>query len=255
MQNQFSKTVTERCKELQSQLEKAHKDIENVRAELENSKKLLEDALTNADQNAEKHKQEMSDIEQVVQHNQKELQDKNARLDDKVHSLEDEQIQISLERDLLTENRDKLKEERDDLQKQVQDMCDENDRMSSELKAKIKEAEIQAAGKNHIENEYRHLQEQLRDVKYSLHNQLAKLKQQFDSTCADKKTLESESLAKTQQVKQYKKQVDHYKARLHDSNAKIQLELEQCRVSNILTFLCVFSFIMHTIFMLIKQKI
>ena len=69
-------------------------------------------------------------------------------------------------------------------------------------------------------------------VREKLESELTKVKEQLERTCADKVTLEGESLAKTQQVKQYKKQVDHYKAQLQESSAKIEeyiVQLEQSK--------------------------
>ena len=80
-----------------------------------------------------------------------------------------------------------------------------------------------------------YLREQLREancVRDALQSELTEVKEQLDRECADKVAVESGSLAKTQQVKQYKKQVDHYKVKLQECGARIeeyQVQLEQCK--------------------------
>ena len=80
-----------------------------------------------------------------------------------------------------------------------------------------------------------HLQEQLRDaccVRDTLQSKLTEIYEQLERESADKSFLEWECLAKTQQVKQYKKQVDHQRMQLQESNARIeqyQVQLEQCK--------------------------
>ena len=239
MQNEFSVVLKERD-DLQAQLIKAR----------ESSKRLLEETIKNAEQNLqiqvrqyEECLAEVENREQIIRHNQDETMKMQARL----NHLDEERSKVARDRDQLRENRDQLKEERDELQKQVQEFCDECERISCDLKAEIKEAEIFATEKNDLENEYQHLQQQLRETlseRNKAQTELTEVKQQLGTVCADlseakqqlereredKAALADESLSKTQQVKQYKKQVDSFRAQLQKSNTKIDeyhMRLEQ----------------------------
>ena len=56
----------------------------------------------------------------------------------------------------------------------------------------------------------------------TLEGDLAGTNQQLEVVVAEKTQLNDESLAKTQQVKQYKKQVDNFRVQLQESNAIIE---------------------------------
>ena len=180
MQNKFSVVLEERD-DLQAQLTKAQ----------ESSKRLLEETIKNAEQNLQiqvrKYEECLAEVEnreQIIRHNQDETKKMQARL----NHLDEERSKVGRDRDQLRENRDQLKEERDELQKRVREFCDENERISCDLKAKIKEAEIFATEKNDLENEYQHLQQQLRETsneKDKAQTELTEVKQQLETVCVD----------------------------------------------------------------------
>ena len=233
--------------ELQKQLTKVLEDRDSAKREVEDSKRLVQEALDNAAKNMEelkekhetelqealhnaakniqdikeKHETEMKicveDAENIVTHNRQEMETKLGELTEHIVHLEEEKAQRSRERDQLRENRDAVKRERDSLKK-------ENEALDDQRKAKEKEAELNAAQKNELQNEVQQLREQLRSVTEALQTEVREVKEQLTVALADKKALSDESLAKTQQVKQYKKQVDNFRIQLAESNARI----EQC---------------------------
>ena len=222
IQNLYSEAVEER-KSAQGQLAKALEELEKARGELEDSKKLLQDTIDGAAKNLEDlkatHEREMNTcVENAGKiHNQKEMKAELAKKDRRITNLEEERDQLARDRDQLRENRDEIKQERDDLKK-------ENEALDDQRKAKEKEAELNAAQKNQLQNEVQQLREQSRSVTESLQTEIREVKEQLTVALAGKEALGDESLAKTQQVKQYKKQVDNFRIQLAESNAKI----EQC---------------------------
>ena len=219
---------------MQTQLAKVLEDHER---ESENSKRLLQETMDNAAKNMqdlkEAHEKEMNacveDTERIVAHNKQEIKTEVAtcKLNEHITHLEEERAQVSRERDQLRENRDEVKRECDDLKKIIQQLCDQNEELEGQRKAKEKEAELNTAERNRLENEIR----QLRSVTSSLQTEVVEVKQQLTIALADKETLNDECLAKTQQVKRYKKQVDNFRIQLAESNAKLeqyQARLHQC---------------------------
>ena len=232
MQALYSK-ILEKHDDMQRQLTKALGDLDSAQKESEDVKKVLQDAIDNAAKNLqereEAHEKAMKtcleDAERIVAHNQQEIQTELAKLTQHITNLEEDRVKVSRERDQLSENRDEVKRERDevkreydDLKKQIQELCDQNEELEDQRKAKEKEAELNAAERNELENEVR----KLRSVMSFLQTEVAEVKQQLTIALADKETLSDESLAKTQQVKQYKKQVDNFRIQLTESNAKLE---------------------------------
>ena len=241
MQTEFSVVLKERD-DLQTQLTKAQ----------ESSKRLLEETIKNDEQNLQiqvrKYEECLAEVEnreQIIRY----FQDETKKMQARLNHLDEERSKVARDCDQLRENRDQLKEERDDLLKQVQKVCDEKENIKSELNAKVKEAEIFASERNHLENEYCNLQQQLRETsseRDKAQTELVEVKQQLETVCVDldevkqelkrewedKAALVNESRSKTQQVKQYKKQVDGFRTQLQDSNARIDdyhMRLEQCK--------------------------
>ena len=83
-------------------------------------------------------------------------------------------------------------------------------------------AKEKAAARNEMENVVQQLQEQLRNVTDSHQTEVAEVRKQLSVALMDKEALSDESLAKTQQVKQYKKQVDTFRIQLQESSARIE---------------------------------
>ena len=211
----------------------------------------MEETIKNAEQNLQiqvrKYEECLAEVEnreQIIRHNQDETKKMQARL----NHLDEERSKVARDRDQLRENRDQLKEERDELQKQVQEFCHECERINCDLKAEIKEAEIFAAEKNHLENEYQHLQQQLRETcseRDKAQTELTEVQQQLETMCADmaenKQELENiradnaalaeKSQLKTLQVKQYKKQVDSFRTQLQEKTDEYHknLILQGCK--------------------------
>ena len=67
-----------------------------------------------------------------------------------------------------------------------------------------------------------HQLQQVSQERDRLHSECREMHQRVYEANSDLKSLAEESLAKTQQVKQYKKQVDNFRALLQESNARIE---------------------------------
>ena len=78
--------------------------------------------------------------------------------------------------------------------------------------------EIMAAQKSNIDNELSHTKAN----NAALAMEVQEGRQQLEATIADTSRLSDEVLAKTQQVRQYKKQTDSYKAKLEETAARLQ---------------------------------
>ena len=185
--------------DMESQLTEAFKDLTLAQNELENSKKQLQDTSNGSIVTFKEEEMKVCN-QQEIKHLKKK------------HS---------------PEKWDEVKRERDHLKKEVNELSVQNEILIDERKAKEKEAELNTAERNKLENEVW----QLRSVTGSLQTEVSEMKQQLTIALADKETLSDESLAKTQQVKQYKKQCDNWRIQMHESNARIeqfQARLHQC---------------------------
>ena len=239
MQKQFSETLKERD-DLQLQLTKALEDAKETQQELVDTRKLLEDTVKNAAKSVqnqvEEHQTQLDDLEKILMLNHQKMKDEKARLEGEICCIEEERAQALCERDQLRENRDQLKEEQENLQKQVQELCNENERLNDQRK---KEAELNATGKNQLKDDLQKLKQQLqqhletvcseRDL---LQLELSEMTQKLEMAIVEQTRLTDDGLAKTQQVKQYKKQVDNFRVLLQESNAKVEdyhIRLEQCK--------------------------
>ena len=225
MQALYSKTL-EKHDDMERQLTKALGDLDSAQKESEYVKKVLQDAIDNAAKNLQEQEEAhemamktcLEDAVTIVAHNQQEMQTELAKLNQHITKLEEDRAKVSCERDQLSESRDEVKRKHDevkrdcdDLKKQIQELCDQNEELEAQ-------AELNAAERNESENEVR----KLRSVMSSLQTEVAEVKQQLTIAVSNKETLSDESLAKTQQVKQYKKQVDNFRTQLAERFAMIE---------------------------------
>ena len=205
---------------------KTLEDLDSAHKESEGVMKALQDAIDSAakklQEQEEAHEKAMKacleDAGRIVAYNQQEMRTELAKLTERFTHLERERDQLSENRDEVKREHDKMNKECDDLKKQIQELCDQNEELESQRKAKEKEAELNAAECNELKNEVR----LLRSVTSSLQTEVAEVKQQLTIALANKEILSDESLAKTQQVKQYKKQVDNFRTQLAESFSMIE---------------------------------
>ena len=206
----------------------------------------VEDDREKQEQMLKETQQKLVEAEQLLQQKQELMKDEVAILGGKLKSLENELGTVGAERDKLRESTVVLKREQEDLQRQIQDLCLENDKSEDARKAKEKELELTAFEKNQVESELRKLRQQSEDDirrlqnelecsntdKASMESKLSETNKHLELAVAETVKLRDESLAKTQQVKQYKKKVDSFRAQLQESSAKIEeykRELDYCQ--------------------------
>ena len=90
--------------------------------------------------------------------------------------------------------------------------------VESQFKLKEKQLEIMASENCNLEEQTGRMRAHCTAVQLELEDS----RQQLDETIADTSRLSDEVLAKTQQVRQYKKQTDSYKAKLEETAARLQ---------------------------------
>ena len=89
---------------------------------------------------------------------------------------------------------------------------------SLQFNLKEKQLEIMASEKSNLEEQTGRMRAHCTAVQLELEDS----RQQLETAIKDTGTLSDEVLAKTQQVKQYKKQTDGYKARLEETTVKLE---------------------------------
>ena len=90
--------------------------------------------------------------------------------------------------------------------------------VESQFKLKEKQLEIMAFEKCNLEEQTGRMRAHCTAVQLELEDS----RQQLETTITDTSRLSDEVLAKTQQVRQYKKQTDSYKAKLEETAARLQ---------------------------------
>lgn len=229
------------------------KDLERTKIDMneeaaKNIQKIaqIEDDCVKHEQELKETKQKLVETEELLQHKQELMNDEVVILNGKINDLENELSTVVVERDQLKKSTLVLKQDLEELQKQIQGLCHENDKSEDARKAKEKELELTAFEKNQVENELRELRRQCEDdirklqnelecsntERTSLESKLVETNQRLELAVDETVRLNDESLAKTQQVKQYKKQVDNFRAQLQESSAKIEgykRDLDYCQ--------------------------
>ena len=161
----------------------------------------------------------MEEQEGQIEMKQKLMQDEQAKLEGKIKHLNNELKKLKGDESGALQVVHAEKESLEDVCSTLDDKYKEKDAVLEKALAHRADLEKQLTK---LKEEYGNSVQQMSRERDRLHSECSEMYQRLHETNSNLKALADESLAKTQQVKQYKKQVDNFRAQLQESNARIK---------------------------------